>query len=108
MADNVNPEAKRIANEKVRPAADALLRIFYTMKSLQSEYTGQSWAALFPAGDPTGEVIDGARQDGRHVVTNGDITDVFTALSGFITFMEATSSQQLNRFLKVSVNPEPR
>jgi hypothetical protein len=31
---------------------------------------------------------------------------VITALGGFITFMEANANQQLNRFLKASVNPE--
>lgn len=108
MADNVNPEAKRIANEKVRPLSDTLLRIYFMMKSAQAEYAAQGWAALFPSGDPTGEVIDGARQDGRHLVTNADVNDVFSALGAFIAFMEATSNQQLNRFLKVSVNPEPR
>lgn len=106
MADNTNAQAVKVANEKVRPAADRILQTYFLMKSLQSEYTAQGWSSLFPSGDPTGELVDGARTDGRAVVQNQDINAVITALGAFITFMEATSNQQLNRFLKISVNAE--
>lgn len=106
MADNTNAQAIKVANEKVRPNADLLLQVYNRMKAVQAAYNAQGWATLFPSADPTGEVIDGARQDGRVVVTNADINNVFAALGAFITFMEATSSQRLNQFLKVAVNPE--
>ncbi len=106
MADNTSPQAVLVANTKVRPACDRILQTYFYMKSLQAEYTAQNWAALFPSGDPTGEIIDGARTDGRTIVTNTDINAVITALGAFITFMEATTNQQLNRFLKPSVNGE--
>lgn len=106
MANNTDPMAVRVSNEKVRPACDRILQTYFYMKSLQSEYTAQNWAALFPSADPTGELIDQARTDGRQVLTNADVNNVITALGAFISFMEATTNQQLNRFLKASVNPE--
>lgn len=106
MADNTNAQAKLVSNEKVRPASDRILRIYFEMKNLQAQYNAQNWAALYPSGDPTGEVIDGAQTDGRRRISNGDVSGVFTALGAFIAFMEATTNQQLNRFLAVAVNPE--
>jgi hypothetical protein len=108
MADNVNAQAIKVSNEKVRPACDLILQIYFYMKALQAESTAQGWPTLYPTGDPTGELKDGAATDGREVITNADVTNAFTALGAFITFMEATSNQQLNRFLKLSVNPEPK
>jgi hypothetical protein len=106
MADNTNAQAVKVANEKIRPACDRILQTYFYMKSLQAEFAGQGWAALFPTADPTGELIDGARSDGRKVITNADVNAAITALGAFLTFMEATSNQQLNRFLVPSVNPE--
>lgn len=106
MADNINAEAILVANTKVRPASDLILQIYFKMKILQALHASQNWTALFPSGDPTGVIIDGSAQDGRNPITNGDVNNVITALGGFLTFMEATSSQQLNRFLTVAVNPE--
>lgn len=106
MADNTNVQAIRVTNEKVRPNADLLLQVYNRMKAVQAEYTAQGWATLFPTADPTGEVLDGARQDGRTKVTNADINNAITALGAFITFMEATTNLQVTRFLKVAVNPE--
>ena len=106
MADNVNPQAIRVANEKIRPSSDKILQVYFFMKIMQAEFTAQNWAALFPTADPTGEIKDGADVDGRVKITNADVNNVITALGAFITFMEATGNQQLNRFLKVAVNPE--
>lgn len=108
MADNTNPQAILVSNTKVRPACDKILQIYFIMKSLQSQFTAQSWSALFPSADPTGEVKDGASLDGRPVVTNQNVQDIFTALSAFLTHMEATSNLNLNRYLKAAVNPEPK
>ena len=106
MADNTNVQAVRVVNEKIRPSADLILQTYFFMKTMQAQYVAQDWATLFPAGDPTGEIIDGARIDGRKPITNSDVNDVVTALGAFLTFMEQNTSQQLNRFLTVSVNPE--
>lgn len=106
MANNINVQAIRVSNEKIRPASDRILQTYFFMKSLQAEYVAQNWADLFPVGDPTGEIVDNSRVDGRPIITNADVNNVITALGAFLAFMEATSNQQLNRFLKVSVNPE--
>lgn len=106
MADNTNPQAIRVVNEKVRPSADKIIQIYFFMKVMQAEYASQGWSALFPVGDPSGEVKDGAATDGRTIVTNGEVNDAITALGAFITFMEQNTNQQLNRFLAVAVNPE--
>jgi hypothetical protein len=106
MADNTNAQAIRVANEKVRPCSDKILQVYFFMKTMQAEYAAQNWAALFPTGDPTGEIIDGARQDGRSVITNADVNNVITALGAFITHIEASTNQQRDRYLKVAVNPE--
>lgn len=107
MADNTNAQAILVSNTKVRPACDRILKTYNYMKALQAEYTAQGWSTLYPnSTDPTGEVKDGAATDGRALAHNQDIADAFTALGAFIAFMEATSNQQLNRFLKIAVNPE--
>lgn len=106
MADNTNAQAIEICNQKIRVAAEKILGTYHFMKMLQMEYTAQNWAALFPAGDPTGEIIDQSRVDGRPIITNGNVNDVITALGAFISWMEATSNQQRDRFLKVAPNPE--
>jgi hypothetical protein len=108
VADNTNAQAIKVSNEKVRPACDKILQIYFIMKALQSEFTAQGWSALFPVADPTGEVKDGAATDGRTVVTNQSVQDIFTALSAFITHMEASTNLNLNRYLKAAVNPEPK
>lgn|SRR4051812_43007187 len=106
MADNTNAQAKLVSNEKVRPASDRLLKIYFEMKGLKALYDAQNYVAVFPSADPTGEVIDGAQTDGRRRITNGDVSNVFASLGAFITFMEANTSQHLNRFLAVAVNPQ--
>lgn len=108
MADNTNAQAIRVANEKIRPASDLLLQVYFFMKVMQSEFSAQNWAALFPAADPNGEIVDGARQDGRAIITNDMVNNVISALGSFIASMEANSNQLLNAFLAVAVNPERR
>lgn len=107
MADNTNAQAILVSNQKVRPACDRILQTYFYMKALQAEYAAQGWATVYPNGtDPNGEVKDGASTDGRAIASNQAIADAFTALGSFISFMEATSNQQLNRFLRIAVNPD--
>lgn len=105
MANNTSPQAIRVGNTKIRPAADKILQIYFFMKTMQNEYGVQNWAALFPVGDPTGPLIDGAATDGRTIIDNGDVNDVIASLGAFIAFMEANTNEHLNKFLKVAVNP---
>lgn len=104
MADNVNPQAVLVVNTKIRPAADRIMQTYNFMKSLQAQFTAQNWAALFPA--DAGVIMDGSAQDGRSIITNTDINNIITALTAFLTHMEATSNQNRDRYLKAAVNPE--
>lgn len=106
MADNTNAQAVKITNEHVRPAADYIAQTYWKFKRQIALDDAQGWDALFPAGDPTGEIIDGSRQDGRKPVRNTDVQAVRTIMRAFVNFMEATNNQRLNQILVVAVNVE--
>lgn len=104
MAANTDPQAIRIANEKIRVEADRFGQLYNLSKADQAEATAKSWLSLFPA---TNDLIDdGSAVDGRTPITNQDVRDFISDISAFITWAEANSNVIRNRFLKIAVNPE--
>lgn len=101
---NTNPQAIRVANEKLRPLADKFGQLFNLCKALQAEAIAEGWVAMFPADAQT--VEDGAAADGRAVITNAEFGTLITIVSSFITTMETNSNASRNNVLKIAVNPE--
>ena len=101
---NTNPQAIRVANEKIRVAADKMGQLYNFFKALQAEGTAENWMSLFPADAQT--ISDGADVDGRAVITNQEVRDFIGDVSAFITWIEAGSNVIRNRTLKIAVNPE--
>lgn len=101
---NTNPQAIRIANEKIRVCADRLGQLYNLSKAYQAEATAENWSALFP--NDAEVIVDGSATDGRGIITNADVSALITLVGAFITFMEASSSANRNLTLKIAVNPE--
>lgn len=101
---NTNPQAIRVANEKMRPLADRFGQLYNLCKAYQAEATAEGWTAMFPAN--TEAIDDGADVDGRTIVTNQDIASFISVVSSFINYMDATSFANRNLTLKIAVNPE--
>lgn len=101
---NTHPQAIRVANEKLRPAADRVGQLYNLAKMLQAEYVAEAWSSLFPS---DAEVIaDGSDVDGRTPITNQDVLALMATIGDFITTMEASAFAKRNNVLKIAVRPE--
>jgi hypothetical protein len=101
---NSNPQAVRVANEKIRVAADRLGQFYNLSKALSAEGTAEGWLTLFP--NDVEVMVDGSATDGRTPITNADVRDIITMIQDLITWAEAASNARRNLMLKVAVNPE--
>ncbi len=104
---NTNPQAVRVANEKMRILADRAGQLFNLAKAMQAEGAAENWPTLFPLAAQASEPIeDGSATDGRAVITNQDVRDFITDITAIVNFFEANSNAVRNRVLKIAVNPE--
>lgn len=102
---NSNPQAVKIANEKIRVLANKFGQLYNALKSAQIEYTAENWGALFPADSE--ELVDNSTVDGRTPITNNDIrTFMLTDAVAFIATMEASANAARNRIFKIAPSPE--
>jgi hypothetical protein len=101
---NTNPQAIRVANEKIRPAADRFGQLYNLLKALQAEATAEAWLTLFPLDSQT--ISDGSDVDGRAVITNTEIRNFITLAGAYVTFMEQSANANRDLALKIAVNPE--
>lgn len=102
MANIIDPTAVNFCNTKVRPMADILSKHYWQAKALVATWNAQSLSAIIP--NTTDEVIDGARQDGRAVITGIKVTAIITRCTEIIADYEATSNAKLNTVVQVAVN----
>jgi len=101
---NNNPQAIRVANEKIRPSADRAGGLYQLLKALQSQAVAEDWATLFPADQEI--LVDGSETDGRTPITNQDVLDFVNLFAVQVTdLMEANNNALLNLVLKIAVNP---
>lgn len=101
---NSNPQAVRIANEKIRPLADQIAGIYNALKSAQIEFVAEGWGTLFP--NDAEVIVDGSAQDGRTPITNAEIRSfMLTDAAGLLTFMEANANVIRDRVFKIAPNP---
>ena len=101
---NSNPQAVRVANDKIRPAADRFGKLYNFLKALQAEATAESWLTLFPVDVEL--VVDGSATDGRAPITDTDVRNFITLATAYITFMEQAGNANRDLALKIAVNPE--
>lgn len=102
---NSNPQAIKVANEKIRPLADALAGLYNALKSAQIEYVAEGWSALFP--NDAEVIVDGSATDGRTQITNAEVrafmlTDAVSVLNG----LEANTNAGRDRVFKIAPNPK--
>lgn len=101
---NSNPQAVRVANEKIRVLADAMAGLYNAFKSAQIEFTAEGWASLFP--NDSEVIVDGSAQDGRTPITNAEIRSfMLTDAPAFLNALEASSNVGRDRVFKIAVNP---
>lgn len=102
---NTNPQAIKIANEKIRPLADRMAQLYNALKSAQIEYTAEGWGPLFPA---TADVVeDGSATDGRTPIINTDVRSfMLTDVVAFLNALEASANAGRDRVFKIAPNPE--
>lgn len=100
---NTNPQAVKVANERIRPLADLFMQLYNRLKSAQIEYTAEGWSTLFPA--DTTLIGDGSDVDGRTPITNADVRNfMLTDAVGFLNLLEANTNVIRDRVAKISVN----
>jgi len=99
-----DPQAIKFSNERIRPAADSLGKLYYAAKSILNDWYAQQVSTVLPNTDVT--LDDGSQTDGRNTVSGADLTNVINRLSEFVADCEADSNAKLNTILKVAVNPQ--
>lgn len=101
-----DPTAVKFCNEKVRVMSDAMAQNYYTAKAIVNEWNATGISSLIT--NTSDEVIDGARQDGRKVITGAKATSIITRAMEIISDYEAGSNAKLNTVLGVNVNGAPK
>lgn len=103
MADITNAEAVRFSNDKIRVAADKLAQAFYFADLVVNEWNANDMASLI-SNKSLDTLIDGSADDGRHVITGADATNIVTRCQELIADYEASGNAKLNTILGVAVN----
>ena len=102
MADNINPQAVKFANEKVRILADSLLTAIMTARELKSIYDANTLDSIFPA---TADLIaDGSDLDGRFRITNNVVRAMYTAATDILTWAGTGTPTREARLRTIAVN----
>lgn len=102
---NTNPQAIKIANEKIRTTADLVAQLYNRIKSLQIEFVAEGWGGLFP--NDAEVIVDGSSTDGRTPITNADCRlFMLTDLVAILTALESGANAGRDRVFKISPNPE--
>jgi hypothetical protein len=101
---NSNPQAIKVANDKIRPLADAMAGLYNALKSAQIEYVAEGWGTLFP--NDAEPIVDGSATDGRTTITNAEIRAfMLTDAVGLINALEASAFAGRDRVFKIAPNP---
>ena len=102
---NSNPQAIKIANDKIRRLANLMAGLYSSLKSAQIEYTAEDWGSLFP--NDSEVLVDQSATDGRTPITNAEVRAfMLTDAVSFLNALEASSNAGRNRVFKIAPNPE--
>lgn len=102
MADTAR--AVKIANERIRPAADRLAQTYFYYRMLIDLATAEDWPALFSSFNEKEPLPDGSDVDGRRPVTPESVKVLIVAMQTFVDFLDNSGFKNL--ILQVAVNPE--
>ena len=98
-----DPQAVRFCNETIRPAADRIVGLYYTLKRMQQQWVAEGMGAKLPN---DGQVVeDGAPADGRPQLDTTQVNGLATWVTAFLSDMEANDNLKLNTALGIAVNP---
>lgn len=99
---NDNPQAVRIANERIRPLADKMAGLYADIADILLDAKASDWASVFP---PDKELIaDGADRDGRTPIGNMDILILLKSITGLYENLTA-NPEAIMVTRKIAVNP---
>lgn len=99
---NDNPQAVRIANERIRPLADKMAGLYADISDILLDARASNWEKVFP---PDGETIaDGADRDGRTPITNMDILILLKSITDLHEHLGA-SPEAIMVTRRLAVNP---
>jgi hypothetical protein len=87
---NSSPQAVAFANNRIRPAADALYSIYLTAQKVTQEWNGQTVSAVIP--NDANLLVDGSAVDGRPPMTNAQATNIITRLGEILTLLDGTGA----------------
>ena len=106
MADNVNPQAVKFANEKARVFVESLISTIETARVFKAYYDAQVLDNIFPA--TADNIADGSDVDGRPRVSNNAIRALYTAASDMLTWAATGSPTREARLRAISNKGESR
>ncbi len=98
--------AVRVANEKIRPAADKLGQTYFFYTLLLKLAAAEDWPGLFGQFNEKNPLPDGSDVDGRNPITPESIKALIVAMQTFVDFMDANNGALRDLVLKIAVNPE--
>ena len=101
MADTVR--AVRIANERIRPAADRLAQTYFLYTNLLKLNAAEDWVALFSQFNDKDPLPDGSATDGRAPVTPERVKILLAAMQTFVDFIDNSGFR--DAILMTAVNP---
>jgi len=104
MADITDPTAIGFVDEKIRPLADMMARIYYTGKAIIDEYNTRGGTS-FITNDPLAVVQDGADLDSRPVITGADVVNFGIVMSALLADWEATNNAKLKDIMTIANRP---
>lgn len=110
MAANSNAQAVAFANNRVRPMADQMYRLYLTCKNFVEQWNAQGISAVIPS--DANLIADGSASDGRAPMTDAQANIIFAHATNLIAYFEGASGaptnnasmQNLNQIVAVQVN----
>ncbi len=110
MPDITDPSIVAFVNDKARIAADSIVSGLRTLDALIEEWETNTAVsdAIYAGASAQDEIVDGAREDGRHVVTCNDVYGAFLAAIAIRDLVHASSDQHYHPLYKLASNSLPR
>lgn len=105
MAIISDPEAVGFVNSSLRPAADRVAQLYYSLKPVFDTWNADNLIAKLPSGST--DTVQEQPNDTRHVVTADNCVGCMQRIQAFIQDMEANNLAHLTAILLLAVNPGP-
>lgn len=105
MADITDAAAIRFCNERIRPLADTIAKVYSQIQSIGLEYQSKNLGAVIPD-DPTAIVQDSSvtNNDGRTPISGHDVNQMLALVTDLLAMANGETTK-IPTVLKVAVNP---